>query len=273
MEEKRIYLCSSKELSLKNTFECGQCFRWIKGKDGSYTGISGENAARIFEHDGGIYIQTNNGNSEYWHEYFDLSRDYSKINRELCIDDFMRRAIAFGAGIRILKQDEWEALCSFIISQCNNIPRIKGIISKLCERYGKEVCIGDTKLYTFPNSQQIAELDYGSLEFLRAGYRVPYIIDAARAVASGMLLFEELRDDNTANSRKVLMKQNGIGPKVADCFLLFGLGKLDAFPVDTWIKKAQKFYDGALNYQKFGRYAGIAQQYIFYYVKETQINK
>jgi N-glycosylase/DNA lyase len=183
----------------------------------------------------------------------------------------MKRATDFGAGIRILRQDKWEALCSFIISQCNNIPRIKKIVETLCSTFGDPVELNGKTFYTFPSADRVASLEAEDLAPLRCGYRAPYIIDAARAVASGELNLEELsrKDFNTA--LKTLKSLNGVGDKVANCVILFGLCMLNAFPIDVWMKKAIKeHYGDGFDPKIFGDYAGIAQQYMFYYARSGE---
>ena len=162
-------------------------------------------------------------------------------------------------GIRILAQEPWEALCSFIISQNNNIPRIKGIISRLCETFGKK----SGESYTFPSAETLAVLEPDDLQNLRAGFRAGYIIDGARKVASGEIDLEALRNMPIETAREKLMTIRGVGPKVAECTLLYGLHRLEAFPIDTWIKKAMSTLYEGLKPEDFGEYAGIAQQYIF----------
>jgi len=287
-------------------FECGQCFRWDADENGVYTGVARGRAARLRSGSGSIGGSGGrNGNlgnggggggscnggsnsrkgvsifisgtlhdfETIWHDYFDLDRDYAEIRRSLCIDDFMTKATAFGAGIRILQQDKWEALCSFIISQCNNIPRIKKIIAELCRQFGEPVWFegdsGDDKaLYTFPSAERLAPLSADDLAQVRCGYRAEYIIGAARAVADGALDLEALSRETPDAARAALKKLRGVGDKVADCALLFGLNMPDAFPLDVWMKRAvAEHYGPAFDPGIFSPYAGIAQQYIFHYMR------
>ena len=253
--------------NVKNTIECGQCFRFLKEGDG-YLGVAFKKALFLKNTEKGVFMDcTEDDFNSIWKNYFDMEFDYKKIGNLLPKDDFTRAAVSFGEGLTIMRQEPWEALCSFIISQCTNIPRIQGIISRLCENYGKKIIWQGKTLYTFPDASDIAALSENDLSCLRCGYRAPYILNAARLVSSGELSFEKLSSRDTSSARKELLKINGIGPKVADCFLLFGLHKMDAFPVDTWMKKASVYYGGAFSPEKFGEYAGIAQQYIFYYAR------
>lgn len=250
--------------SAAHTFDCGQCFRWIKQDDGFYKGVAGGRKARIGDKNGRAVIECAPSDRDYFEEYLDLKRDYASIALAFPKDDFTSAAISHGYGLRILKQEPWEALISFIISQCNNITRIQGIIDRLCRLYGKNL---GNDCYAFPDAETIAKLEEADLAPLKAGYRAAYIISAARQVAGGSFVPEDLYKLETSEARKALMSLNGVGGKVADCVLLFGYGKLDAFPVDTWMKKARAYYPGGMDPVSFGEFAGIAQQYIFYYAR------
>ena len=255
------------DFDLEKIFECGQCFRWNRNSDGSYTGVAMGKAATIRKEDGRIYIT--GGKDDYdtvWHDYFDMDNDYASIRAGLCINDYMKAASDFGAGIRILRQDKWEALCSFIISQCNNIPRIKKIVEALCSNFGDEISFNGNKYYTFPSASTLAVLTPDDLAPLRCGYRAPYIIDAAKAVASGEIDLDELSNGDLDSAVRVLRSINGVGEKVANCAILFSLHKLDAFPIDVWMKKAiSEHYKDGFDPKVLGEYAGVGQQYMFYY--------
>ncbi len=257
----------------KQTFLCGQCFRWNEQADGSFIGVVGDTVARVYKNGESFQVDANCDCETALSSYLDLERDYDKIRTTVSIDSKTALAADFGAGIRILKQEPWEALCSFIISQCNNIPRIKLIISKLCFQYGKKIEWGGETYYTFPTADDIAGLSVSDLDFLKSGYRAPYILGAARAVSNGQLDFDALRAMNTIEAKKQLLMLDGVGDKVASCMLLFGLGKLDAFPVDVWVHRVtEQFYGKGFDPSKaFGEYAGIAQQYLFYYARENKL--
>jgi len=260
------------EFDLVRIFECGQCFRWNADEYGIYTGVAFDRAARLRRVGDSVFISgTIEDFESVWRGYFDLDRDYAQIRRRLCVDDFMREASAFGAGIRILKQDKWEALCSFIISQCNNIPRIKKIISALCREFGEILLFEGAPYYTFPSAQRLAMLDEASLAPLRCGYRAAYIISAANAVAGGAIDLDALSGcDSPAAARSALKTLRGVGDKVADCTVLFGLNMLDAFPLDVWMKRAvAQQYGPGFDPAVFSPYAGIAQQYIYYYSRSS----
>ena len=259
------------DFDLVKTFECGQCFRWDPDESGAYVGVAFGHVAKIY-HDGDCIIIS--GSIEefetIWRGYFDLDRDYAKIRRKLCIDDYMRSATAYGEGIRLLRQDKWEVLCSFIISQNNNIPRIKTIINTLCREFGDVIDFEDERYYTFPSAAKLASLEEEQLAPLRCGYRAEYIIRTAKMVANGNIDLDALSQNTPEAARSALKKLYGVGDKVADCVMLFGLHMLDAFPLDVWMKRAVvQHYGPEFDPKIFSPYAGIAQQYIFNYIRST----
>ncbi|MCL2391672.1 MAG: DNA-3-methyladenine glycosylase 2 family protein [Oscillospiraceae bacterium] len=260
------------DFNLEKTFECGQCFRWDADENGVYTGIALGRVARLRGEGSSIFISGTIEDFEtVWRSYFDLDKDYLKIRQQLSIDPFMKEATQFGAGIRILRQDKWEALCSFIISQCNNIPRIKKIISILSMEFGDKINFDGLVFYSFPSAQRIAALCEADLAPLRCGYRAQYILSAARAVANKEIDLDSLAQATSEHARKKLKALHGVGDKVADCVLLFGLNKLDAFPIDVWMKRAMsEHYGKRFDPSIFSPYAGIAQQYIFHYTRNIQ---
>ncbi|NLD88160.1 MAG: DNA-3-methyladenine glycosylase 2 family protein, partial [Clostridiales bacterium] len=189
--------------SLAQTMECGQCFRWEALEDGTYTGVVSGVVYRLRQnHDTLQCAFSKGGSTEFISKYLDLDRDYDAIRRAVSINEYMKTVSDFGYGIRILRQEPWEALCSFIISQCNNIPRIKSIISRLCVALGEEISFEREKYFSFPSAEKIARLEVSDLDFLRSGYRAPYIIGAARAVFEGKLDLESLRDMNTSEGKE-----------------------------------------------------------------------
>lgn len=281
-EKNRIILRNVENFDLEQTFECGQCFRWKRLKNGNWLGIvrglvvEAENAGRNI-------IFHNMSPSEFvdvWHGYFDLSRDYGAVQRKLSENDpVMERAIAFAPGIRVLRQDFYETLISFIISQNNNIPRIKRIIECLAENYGTPVAYKEHILYTFPGARVLSSQTEESLGCIRAGYRSKYIIRAAQRVLE--LDIDTLCGMDSKGVRQELLKFYGVGEKVADCIGLYSGLMPDAFPVDRWVKRVMAtLYPGsgtsneeiaAFARKKFGSLAGIAQQYLFYYARENRI--
>lgn len=253
------------DLDLAQTLDCGQAFRWKENEDGSFTGAAHGRLLTLRLCKGELEISgaTEEEYRDIWENYFDLSRDYGAIRSALSgIHPIMAEAAQFAPGIRILNQDPWEALCSFVISQNNNIPRIKLIISRLCESFGDQI---EGQWYTFPSAESIAQLSPDDLAPIKAGFRNRYIIDAAQKVASGEVELEALRTAPIEEARAELMKITGVGVKVADCTLLYGLHRLDCFPLDVWMKRAMAVLFPELTPSEFGEYGGIAQQYIFHY--------
>lgn len=248
-------------------FDCGQCFRFTPDADGAWSGVAfSRRLAAKRVGDEAILDCGERDFVEIFHDYLDLDRDYASARKRISNDDFTREAASFGAGIRILNQDFWEALCSFILSQCNNIARIRSIIERLCGLFGEDV--GDGR-YSFPSAEKLATLEPDDLAPLRAGYRAPYVISAARDVAEGRITAAELLPMTTDGAIKRLCELQGIGRKVASCVLLFGAGKRDAFPIDVWMKRAlaEHYPAGFDPTAAFGEDAGLAQQYIFHYVR------
>jgi len=265
-----IRLCSARELDIVKTFECGQCFRWNADENGVYRGVARGFAARVWEEGGSVYLMSEAGEN-MWRDYFDLDRDYAAAAADFAgHSEYLDRCAQYGRGIRILRQEPWEAVCSFIISQCNNISRIKGIVERLCALYGEELEFDGRVMYSFPDAKTLSAVTKEELAPLRSGYRAEYIVTAAKAVASGEMNLEKLISCDWRSAEKALMSIKGIGKKVADCAVLFGLYHMEAFPVDVWIKKALKehFPEGFVP-ESLGENAGLAQQYIFYYARST----
>lgn len=256
--------------SVEQTLDCGQAFRWTKNEDGSFEGIALGKFLKIHQDDAKITLfDTNKSDFEnIWLGYFDLERDYEKIVENTRSNKTLNAAANYGSGIHILKQDAWEALCSFIISQNNNIPRIKGIIERLCENFGEKNYFG----YLFPSADTVSKLSIDDLSVLRSGFRAKYILDAAKKVASKETDLEKIALLPTEQAREELMKIYGVGQKVADCTLLYGMGHIDAFPKDVWIKRALEVLFNGNFPEQTEQYAGILQQYIFFYARQTQLN-
>lgn len=270
MDTAIFELCDEKNLNPRRTFDCGQCFRWNEDAEGRWRGVASGKAAVVWAEDGRTYIECALDDIYFWRDYLDMDTDYEEARRSIEVCDYLRDCAAYGEGIRILRQDKWEALCSFIISQCNNIPRIKGIVEKLSSLYGDIVAAPWGEARSFPTAERVEQLTEADLAPLRSGYRAPYILAAAKAVASGELDLEETALLPCNEARAELKKLGGVGDKVANCVVLFGLHQLDAFPVDVWIKRAlaanmPKGFDPS----SLGKYAGLAQQYMFYHARET----
>ena len=271
--EHTAALCTADQLDLEKTFECGQCFRWNSDANGIYTGVALGHALRLWAENGMVYISASPEDVEnIWRNYFDLSLDYDKIRIDLNAGEYLQKCAEFGAGIRILRQEPWEALCSFIISQCNNIPRIKKIVEALCRLAGDSIIDTDTgtEHFSFPSAEVVAKLEVSDLAPLRCGYRAPYIINAAKAVSSGILDLNSLKIANCDTALKELKKLDGVGDKVANCMILFGLHIMSAFPVDVWMKRALKEnFPKKFDPASLGEYAGLAQQYIFFHARSS----
>ena len=260
------------EFADRATFECGQCFRWVEYEDG-YVGIAGKKVCKISD---GILACPDEDN-DFWREYFCLDMDYQAMKDELLERDAtLKGCMDYGLGIRILKQDLWETVVSFIISANNNIPRIRKIVEGLCQSFGERVEFEGKTYYTFPTPQRLAELSVEDLAHLKAGYIDKYILDAAHKFANGKISYESLLKMPTDEARKKLMEIKGVGGKVADCILLFSLSRYEVFPKDVWIKrimnevyKVEERDVLAFAEKTFGRYGGFAQQYLFYYYRDN----
>jgi N-glycosylase/DNA lyase len=296
--DERIVFKNIKDFDPRHVFTCGQAFRWDRESDGSYTGVAGGRAACLAftpaaseEYAGDIAIKplgstgsaapcANENDRNFWEDYLDLRRDYGAVKRALVEgDSVMARAVAYGAGIRILRQEVWETLISFIISQNNNIARIKGCVKRLCEHFGARIARADGgALFAFPSAETLAALSAEDLAVCGLGYRTKYVCSAARRVAElgGEAWLAGLRGAPLAEAREAVLSFRGVGPKVADCILLFGLGRIESFPVDVWTGRAMRSFYGTGEKgaavsaaARFGPYAGIAQQYLFYYMREN----
>ena len=281
-----------KTFNLKHIFECGQCFRWNENEDGSYTGIVSN-----YEDLGSYVIKVEEKNNEViftgkgknvdknlpkiCDKYFDLELDYEKIKKHLSsIDDNLKEAVEFGNGIRILNQELWETILSYIISANNNIPRIKGIIEKISKKYGDEIEFENKKYYTFPTPKQLEKATIEDFKELGAGFRDKYLYDTTQKILKKEIDLQILRKLTTKECTKKLLNLKGIGPKVCDCILLFStLKRFDVFPVDVWVRrvmndlyfKKEKEENLSKNEitkfakEKFGDLEGLAQQYLFYW--------
>ena len=269
-ENNNAYISDMGDFDLPHTLDCGQAFRWEE-TDGRWHGAAFGRYLELEKLNDGtvvLYGTDENTFNTVWRGYFDLDRDYSEVIAAISENEILKNAAEYAHGIRVLNQEPWETLCSFIISQNNNIKRIKGIINRLCENFGQDM----GGWYTFPSAEKIAGLSLDELGVLRSGFRAKYILDAAKKVSGGEIDLEKLKTIPTDDARKELMKITGVGPKVADCVLLFSLGHTDAFPKDVWIKRAMEVLFGGELPQSAVPYAGIAQQYIFFYARDTKLS-
>lgn len=275
MREKTYKVENLKDFNLKHIFECGQCFRWnrVESEDPeaiSYKGISQGKYVTMTQVGNSLIIDpcTKKDFDELWYKYLDLDRNYGNIKKMLLEKDnkenSMKKVINFGYGIRLLQQDLWETIVSFIISQNNNIPRIKGCIERLCQLKGDEISLG---VYDFPKIETLANSTEEELAKVRLGYRSGYLIKTAR----------QIMEKGFPKNQEELLDLHGVGPKVANCISLFGLRKYDSFPIDVWVKRVMSEIYGideknvkemkAYAEKHFGDLGGFAQQYLFYYMR------
>ncbi len=242
--------------------DCGQAFRWEKNSDDIWQGVAMGKFLRLSQAGSRItFFDTSEDDfNNIWCRYFDLDRDYNEIIKAYD-DESLLVACNTYPGIRILKQDEWEALCSFIISANNNIPRIKGIIGRLCEQFGERIDGG----YTFPTAETLAKLTIEDLAPIRAGFRAKYIIDAAQKISSGRVDIEKVKSLPFDEAKAQLLEIKGVGEKVAQCTLLYGFGRIEAFPRDVWVNRiVEELYPNGLP-GCIKNTEGIAQQYLFHW--------
>lgn len=283
-EGNAVRICNVKNFDIVQTFECGQCFRWNRCGDNSYIGVVGKHVVCVSGRGNDVIIEpcTEEEFYDIWMGYFDLERSYGKVIEQISEgDEVMRKASSFGSGIRLLHQDLWETVISFIISQNSNIPRIKKCIESLCSNFGDSLGTYKGKEYfSFPEAERLAALESEDLAACKLGYRDRYIIETARSVAAdGGRRLSELRESSSDEAEKYLRSLTGVGPKVADCILLFGVLKYSSFPVDVWMRRVmatlygfdENDMKGMRSYaaEKFGEYSGFAQQYLFYYMREN----
>lgn len=287
MEEQRYVITDVDSFELRDIFECGQCFRWNAKDDGSYTGVIKNGVINVKKINNDVIFEgICNGNiADICRDYFDLNRDYNKIKTTLSnVDEYLKESIEYGSGIRILNQDLWEMIISFIISANNNIPRIKGIIEKMSQKYGNKIVWKGKDYYIFPTIKQLSSASKDDLRALGMGFRDTYIFNTTNTIASGNINLEELHNEkDTSKVREKLLTLSGVGPKVADCILLFStLKRFDVFPIDVWVRrvmndlyiknedetKVSKKEIEKLAKEKYGDLEGIAQQYLFYWRRE-----
>ena len=290
MKEQKYIIKNVEAFEPKHIFECGQCFRWNEQKDGSYTGIVGNNVLNVKKEEKDIVI-TSIGEDNLKNlciKYFDLNTDYKEIKEKISkIDKYLKESLEYGSGIRILNQDNWETLISFIISANNNIPRIKGIIDRLSKKYGKKIVWKDNEYYTFPSPKELSKAEVKDLRGLGLGFRDVRVFETTRMINNNIIdinKIENIKDTNIL--REELLRFPGVGPKVADCIMLFSMRKLNVFPIDVWVKRVMiELYGNEINTgskilepnnkqileyaeNKFGNLAGLAQQYLFYWRRE-----
>ena len=284
--EQQYILRDAKSFEPVHIFECGQCFRWNKEEDGSYTGVIKNSVVNVKKIGNNVEFTgvCDENIKKICEEYFNLQTNYEAIKEKLSnIDIYLKNSIKYGNGIRILKQDLWETLLSFIISANNNIPRIKTIIERIAKKYGDKIEYKNNIYYTFPTAEMLQNASIEDFRSLGLGFRDVRIYETVQKTLKGEIDLEELKqEENTERLRKELLEIPGVGPKVADCVMLFALNKFDVFPVDVWVKRviSELYFDKKeqtpnviheFAEKQYGDLAGLAQQYLFYWRRENSI--
>ncbi len=292
--EDKVILKNVKNFELSHIFDCGQCFRWNRLDNGNYIGVAYGKVIEVEKQGEDVIIYNSNEKDFYdiWLEYFDLNRDYDEIKNKLREDEILKKSVEFGHGIRILKQEPFEITISFIISANNRIPMIKRAISRISERWGKPLEYKGNIYYSFPEAEILKNTTIEEITACGVGFRAKYIEDTVNKICDSTKYqgnFNEtdydlrtIKNFNDDECHKALQKFSGIGPKVADCIMLFSMQKYSAFPVDVWVKRAMQYFyvvpDVSLKKirdfgkDKFGELSGFAQQYLFYYARENNIS-
>ncbi len=288
MQEQKYVLENVTSFEPKHIFECGQCFRWNENDNGSYTGIVGNNVINVEKVDNNIIFKSFGADNleKLVINYFDLNRNYEEIKNKLSlVDEYLANSIKYGSGIRILNQDLWETIISFIISANNNIPRIKTIINRMSKKYGNKIVWKDREYYTFPTIESLSKASVDDLRGLGLGFRDVRIYETTKKILNKEVDLSKLHEEkDTKKVRDTLLTLSGVGPKVADCILLFStLKRFDVFPIDVWVRrvmndlyiknadetKVNKKEIEKLAKEKYGNLEGIAQQYLFYWKRDT----
>lgn len=284
--EQQYILRNAKSFEPVHIFECGQCFRWNKEKDGSYTGVIKNSVINVKKIGNDVEFTgvCDENIKQICEEYFNLQTNYEAIKEKLSnIDRYLKNSIEYGNGIRILKQDLWETLLSFIISANNNIPRIKTIIERIAKKYGNRIEYRNKMYYTFPTPEMLQNASIDDFRGLGLGFRDVRIYETVQRTLKGEIDLEKLKQEgNTEVLRKKLLEIPGVGPKVADCVMLFALNRFDVFPVDVWVKRViSELYFNKKEQtpnvihefaeKQYGNLAGLAQQYLFYWRRENSI--
>lgn len=287
MKEQKLVLNNLDSFELEHIFDCGQCFRWNKQEDGSYIGVINSGVLKVSKNKTRVIFEgiLEGDINSIVYDYFDLGTNYEEIKNEFSkIDDSMKKSVDFGYGIRILNQDLWEMIISFIISANNNIPRIKGIIERISEKCGKKVTWKDKDYYLFPTVEELSKLSVSDLRVLGTGFRDKRIYKTTQMILNKEVSIDELnRLKDTEEIREELLKLDGVGEKVADCIMLFALKRYDSFPIDVWVRRVMnklyihnedetKVTKKAIQecaYNLFEEKKGLAQQYLFYWAREN----
>lgn len=282
-ESGKVILKDVKNFELPHIFDCGQCFRWNRQDNNNYIGVAFGKVIEIEKRNNDVVIYNTDLKdfNDIWLNYFDLERDYSAIKEEFEKDELLKKAVEFGVGIRILQQDPFEMLISFIISANNRIPMIKRAIENISKVFGKSIKYKGNTYYAFPTLEEFRRATVEDIEALGVGFRAKYIYKALEDLSNGTYDLNAIKQSDDDGCHEGLKNFNGVGPKVADCIMLFSMGKYSAFPVDVWVKRAMQFFYVAPDVslpkirefarEKFGSLSGFAQQYLFYYARENNI--
>lgn len=286
--EQQYILKNKKDFNSKHIFDCGQCFRWNLQENGNYIGVFGKTVLEVVEKENEVIFKgiSNKDFKEEINKYFNLELNYTELKNTLSkIDEFLKTSIEYGNGIRILKQDLFETIISFIISANNNIPRIKKIIENISKTYGEKLQYNGKEYYTFPTPEQLSKASVEDLRKLGLGFRDKRVYNTTKIILEKKIDIETLKNiEDTETIREELLKLDGVGPKVADCILLFGFNRYEVFPIDVWVRrvmndlyikneqesKVSKVEIMKLAKEKYGNLAGIAQQYLFYWKREQK---
>ena len=277
----------TKCFNLKYTLECGQCFRWQKIDENEYIGVIKDRVLKVRQEENRLYISSNiiKNLEEVVKEYFDLNKDYTRIEKDIsCIDKHVREAVKNSSGIRILNQDFFETLISYIISANNNIKRISKSVNEISKKYGKKVIFEGNDYYLFPTPKELRNVTIKEYRECGVGFRDSYIFNTVKEINDGDFDISSINKLDTKDLREILLKRKGVGPKVADCILLFSCKKGEVFPIDVWVERVMsvlyfKESNGRmkkkdiLKYaeENFGTYSGIVQQHLFYNMREKMI--
>lgn len=284
----KIRLDRSTPFNLDATLCCGQTFRWDK-LAGWWYGVVGERVFKVRQTEG--FVEFENADASLVRNYFDLNDNLNRILSEISKDGHIKNAVDMFNGLRILRQDPWECLISYICATYKNISAIKQMLSNLSRRFGERICLDGNSFYTFPKPEKLAVASESELTECGLGYRAKYVHETASMVNEGLYDFERLTRTGYGDAKAQLLNAPGVGPKVADCILLFSLGKLEAFPVDVWMRRAilrhyndhftrefiakirekealtRSDYEklGSFGRSYFGQFAGYAQEYLYHY--------
>lgn len=286
-ENNLVILEDTQNFDARAIFTCGQAFRWYEEKDGSFTTVHLGRVLNVLNEDNRVVFKGTNLEEfkEIWVDYFDLNTNYKEIRKTLSSNEILLNAMEYGKGIRILNQNHFEMLISFIISANNMIPRIKKSIEVISMRYGKFICEDENrKYYSFPTVEELSNATVEDLrEFAKVGFRDKRIFDTVNMILNDKIDLNSFESLETDVLREELLKFSGVGNKVADCIMLFSYKRGEVFPVDVWIKRVMEelFIKQETSVKKiakeadriFGKYAGYAQQYLFYYGREEKIGK